>query len=61
MAHRGSTGACGLKIFLVQPECYRHTGVSGEFERQGIHSLPRPDFTQPARTTAVIKDESKTK
>jgi hypothetical protein len=27
----------------------------------GPNTLPRPDFTRPARTTAVTKDESKTK
>lgn len=60
MANHGSTGAYGLKISPEQGEYQCYTVVSEEQERQGIHSSPRPDFTRLPRTTAVIKDESKT-
>lgn len=61
MAGYDSMRAYGLKISLAQREYYRYTGVSAELERKGIHSSPRPDFTRLPRTTAVIKEESKTK
>jgi hypothetical protein len=61
MAGDRSARVSGLKVSLAQREYYRYTAVSAQFERQGIRSLPRPDFTRLPRTTAVTKDESKTK
>ena len=56
MAGHGSTEGRGLKISLAQPRI-----LPAEFECQSIPSLPGPDVTRVPRTTAVIKDESKTK
>ena len=48
-------------VSLGQREYCRYTEISADFERQGIHSIPRPDFTRLPRTTTVTEGESKTK
>lgn len=61
MAGDTSTGASGLRISPAEREYYSYTGISEELERRGIHSMPRPDFTRPPRTTGAIEADSKNK
>jgi len=56
-----STQPFGLKVTSAQREYYRYTGISAEFGRYGVHSLPRPDFSRLPRTTRDREEDSPTK